>query len=68
MRWKHCSLTVAAPLAVWLAYAQSSPDDAFIGARGRYWAFQRVERPAFKDRRVPAIIANSNGNGPREAS
>src|SRR5262245_12995237 len=26
--------------------AQSSKDVAFVGARGRYWAFQKVARPA----------------------
>ncbi|HJZ97427.1 MAG TPA: DUF1549 and DUF1553 domain-containing protein, partial [Candidatus Solibacter sp.] len=33
--------------------AQKAADDAFIGARGRYWAFQRIERPA-----VPGGAAN----------
>ena len=33
-----------------LIWAQSGPDEAFIGARGKYWAFQKVVRPP-----VPAI-------------
>jgi hypothetical protein len=33
-------------LVVGVLCAQQSPDDTFIGVRGRYWAFQRVERPA----------------------
>jgi Protein of unknown function (DUF1549)/Protein of unknown function (DUF1553) len=37
-------------LSAGLAWAQSGPDEAFIGARGKYWAFQKVVRPA-----VPAI-------------
>ena len=30
--------------------AQSTPEDAFIGARGRFWAFQKVQPPA-----VPSV-------------
>jgi len=26
--------------------AQSTPEDTFIGVRGRYWAFQKVQPPA----------------------
>src|SRR5579864_6521350 len=37
-----------------LASAQSGKEDAFIGARGKYWAFQKVVRPA-----VPAISARN---------
>jgi len=33
-----------------LAWGQSAADEAFIGARGKYWAFQKVVRPP-----VPAI-------------
>jgi hypothetical protein len=33
-------------LPLCLIWAQTSPDDTFIGARGRYWAFQPVVRPA----------------------
>jgi hypothetical protein len=43
----HRSLTVAALLAAFLPVclcAQTS-DDTFIGVRGRYWAFQKVQRP-----------------------
>jgi hypothetical protein len=40
-----CALLLTAVLA-----AQNSREEAFIGARGRYWAFQKVERPP-----VPAI-------------
>jgi hypothetical protein len=37
-----------------LASAQSGKEDAFIGARGKYWAFQKVVRPA-----VPEISARN---------
>src|SRR5215472_13858290 len=46
------SLTVAA-LFLYLSspgFAQNGREEAFIGARGRYWAFQKVARPP-----VPAI-------------
>jgi hypothetical protein len=29
-----------------LVWAQTTPEQTFIGARGRYWAFQKVARPA----------------------
>src|SRR5438128_2264018 len=37
-------------------WAQGSPDEAFIGARGRYWAFQKVTRPAVPDIQVSNSI------------
>jgi hypothetical protein len=40
---KACICAILLPVA--LAWPQTS-DDAFIGARARYWAFQKVERPA----------------------
>src|SRR5262245_43539337 len=46
-RFSRFLLLAAAACLVW---AQSSQEEAFIGARGRYWAFQQVVRPA-----VPAI-------------
>jgi hypothetical protein len=41
------SLLLVAVLGV--AGAQTAADQAFIGARGRYWAFQKVVRPAVPD-------------------
>ncbi|MEO8368182.1 MAG: DUF1549 and DUF1553 domain-containing protein [Candidatus Solibacter sp.] len=35
--------------------AQSTPEDAFIGARGRYWAFQKVQAPAVPTVRSPWV-------------
>ena len=46
MKWA----LIAAALGVLWAGTQ---EDAFIGARGRYWAFQKVVRPA-----VPPIAGN----------
>ena len=40
-----------------IVWAQSDKDRAFIGARGRYWAFQKVERPAVPPDQ-PAWIRN----------
>jgi hypothetical protein len=37
-------------VAIGLASAQGGSDESFIGARGKYWAFQKVVRPA-----VPAL-------------
>ena len=36
-------------LLIALALAQSTGDDAFIGTRGKYWAFQKVVRPPVPD-------------------
>jgi hypothetical protein len=47
MKW----LTIAGALGVLWAGTQ---DDAFIGSRGKYWAFQRVVRPA-----VPLVAGKS---------
>src|SRR5262245_9073243 len=35
--------------------AQSGREEAFIGARGRYWAFQKVQRPPVPPIRDPWI-------------
>ena len=45
-----CALLLTAVLA-----AQNSREEAFIGARGRYWAFQKVERPPVPTIRDPWI-------------
>ena len=37
-------------------WAQRNSDEAFIGARGRYWAFQKVARPAVPDIQVSNSI------------
>jgi hypothetical protein len=44
---------VILPIAVGLVAAQSFNPDTFVGARARYWAFQKVVRPA-----VPAGATN----------
>jgi Protein of unknown function (DUF1549) len=43
------------PAAVCLVWAQTAQDDAFIGARGRYWAYQKVVRPAVPEVRDPWV-------------
>src|SRR5215831_14293936 len=51
------SLTVAA-LFLYLSspgFAQNGREEAFIGARGRYWAFQKVVRPPVPTIRDPWI-------------
>src|SRR5438105_3840692 len=43
------------PAALCLLWAQGDKDDAFIGARGRYWAFQKVVRPVVPEIRDPWV-------------
>src|SRR5712691_1381901 len=38
-----------------MLWAASDQDQAFIGARGRYWAFQKVGRPATPAIRNPGV-------------
>src|SRR5262245_46783674 len=50
------SLTVAALfICASIALAQNGREEAFIGARGRYWAFQKVVRPPVPTIRDPWI-------------
>jgi hypothetical protein len=39
-----------------ILWAQADPDAAFIGARGKYWAFHQVERPAVPAVRDPWVL------------
>jgi Protein of unknown function (DUF1549)/Protein of unknown function (DUF1553) len=45
-------ILLAAVATIW---AQAGKEQAFIGARGRYWAYQKVSRPAVPDVRDPWV-------------
>lgn len=42
-------------LTLLCASAQTPSDEAFVGARGKYWAFQKVTRPAVPPVRTPWV-------------
>ena len=50
----RCTTAVLVLAAAGLMFAQNGSDEAFIGGRGKYWAFQKVVRPP-----VPAIPTSS---------